>query len=71
MDPNDPLQAFQLFFPPEYFEKMLAATYSYVRLYVKRWTTELQAFLGLVSHIGLINHTGLREKLWENTWKGN
>ena len=76
MDPNDPLQAFQLFFPPEYFEKMLAATNSYGRLYVKRWTTkitgaEFQAFLGLVIHIGLINHTGLREKLWENTWKGN
>jgi hypothetical protein len=49
---------------------MLAATNSYGRLYVKRWTTkitgaEFQAFLGLVIHIGLINHTGLREKLWE------
>ncbi len=76
MDPNDPFQAFQLFFPPEYFEKMLAATNSYGRLYVKRWTiklkgAELHAFLGLVIHIGLINHTGSREKLWKNTWKGN
>jgi hypothetical protein len=55
---------------------MLAATNSCGRLYVKRWTTkitgaELQAFLGLVIYIGLINHTGTREKLWENTWKGN
>jgi len=55
---------------------MLAATNSCRRLYVKRWTTklkgaELHAFLGLVIHIGLINHTGSREKLWENTWKGN
>ena len=32
MDPNDPFQAFQSFFPPEYFEKMLAATNSYGRL---------------------------------------
>ena len=76
MDPNDPLQAFQLFFPPEYFEKMLTATNSYGRLYVKRWITkstgaELQAFLGLVIHIDLTNHTGSREKLWENSWKGN
>ena len=63
MDPNDPLQAFQLFFPPEYFEIMLAATDSYGRLYVTSRATgaELQAFLGLVIHIGLINHTGLRE----------
>ena len=76
MDPNDPLVPFQLFWPPENFEKMLVATNSYGRLYVKRWTkavtgAELQAFLGLVIHIGLINHTGTREKLWENTWKGS
>ena len=55
---------------------MLAATNSYGRLYVKRWTTEispaeLQAFLGLIIHLGLINHTGVREKLWENSWKGS
>ena len=31
----------------------------------------MQAFLGLIIHMGLINYTGERPKLWANTWKGN
>ena len=76
MDPTDPVQAFALFWPGELLEKMRVATSSYGRLYIKRWTKEvsfdeMQAFLGLVIHLGLINSTGYRQQLWENTWKGN
>eukprot|EP01035_Chromulina_nebulosa_P032202 gene32202-42990_t len=75
-DPDDPLHAFQQFWPPELFNQMLDATNSFGRLYVKRWTKDitgalLQAFLGLVIHLGLINYTGHRWRLRENTWKGN
>ncbi len=76
VDPNDPLHSFALFWPPEIFNKMLDATNSFGRLYVKRWAKDitgalLQAFLGLIIHLGLINYTGARDKLWENSWKGN
>ena len=76
VDPKDPLHAFQQFWPPELFNKMLDATNSFGRLYVKRWTKDItgalfQAFLGLIIHLGLINYTGHRYRLWENTWKGN
>jgi hypothetical protein len=75
VQPNNPLQAFKLFWPPELFNKMLDATNSFGRLYVKRWSditgALFQAFLGLIIHLGLINYTGVRPKLWENSWKGN
>lgn len=76
MDSNDVKQAFALFWPPAVVEKMCQATSSFGRLYVKRWTKpitidEFHAFLGLVIHLGLISYTGLRQKLWENSWKGN
>ena len=56
---------------------MLDATNSFGRLYIKRWTKKditgalFQAFLGLIIHLGLINYTGHRYRLWGNTWKGN
>ena len=75
VEPNNPIQAFKQFWPPELFNKMLDATNSFGRLYVKRWSditgALFQAFLGLIVHLGLINYTGVRPKLWENSWKGN
>ena len=76
IDAKDLRIPFSRFFTPEMFDKMLHATNSFGRLYVKRWTKpvsneEFQAFIGIVLHLGLIKFTGRRQKLWENTKKGN
>ena len=76
IDPNeDWMTVLSFFFTQDMFNKMLAATNSFGVLYVKKWKpvtgSEMQAFLGLIIHMGLINYTGERPKLWANTWKGN
>ena len=79
MNPNDPSvvgQVFAMFFTGGIFEKMRIATNSFGRLYVKRWTREIsfeeiEAFIGLIIHLGLIKYEGNREKIWEKSWKGN
>ena len=75
----NPIRDYQVmlgqFFDQVMFDKMVVATNSFGRLYVKKWKdttrTEMSAFLGLIIYMGLISYTGERPKLWENTWKGN
>jgi hypothetical protein len=76
IDPNeDWITVLSLFFTQAMFDKMLTATNSFGQLYDKKWKpvtgNEMQAFLGLIIHMGLINCTGERPKLWANTWKRN
>ena len=68
IDPNED----SFFFTQAMFDKMLTATNSFGQLYDKKWKpvtgNETQAFLGLIIHMGLINYTGERPKLWANTY---
>ena len=62
------------FFNNDTFTKLGVSTNDFGHAYVKMWTnlslSELAAFLGLIVHMGLINYTGIRCKLWQNTRKG-
>ena len=75
IDPNyDLFVVLEFFFAQDMFNnKMPTSTKSFDQLYVKKWQpvsgNEIQAFFGLIIHMGLINYTGERLKLSANTWK--
>jgi len=76
IDPDGSLiPVFNKFFNNDTFTKLGVSINVFGHAYVKMWTnlslSELAAFLGLIVHMGLINYTGIRCKLWQNTRKGN